>query len=203
MERRDNYQIQAQQAKDRFLTYDQQKLIRKLKLEFDETYLYTALFRQPYRINRKTGDIQRYHGGIWKDGNSFGEVMTLLDLVCDSREDRFVSGKWKNMLSFGLMFHQNLLEDARDPYAERFDRDPDALERACLALGGAKLPQGDVCYAIEVFDGLPLAVQLWLGDEEFPPKLRFLWDENATMYLKYETMYYARALLLQRILEQA
>ena len=37
MERVDNYAIQAAQAKERFLTYDQQKLIDKLKLRHDET----------------------------------------------------------------------------------------------------------------------------------------------------------------------
>ena len=201
MERRDNYRIQADQAKQRFLGYDQEQLIRKLGLEADDTYLYTSLFRQSYRIHRQTGSIQRLSGDAWLDGNSFGEVMTLLDLVCDSREDRFVKGRWKNMLSFGLMFHQNLLEDSPDPWAARFEQNPAELERACLALGGTKLPQGDVCYAIEVFDGLPVAIQLWLGDEEFPSSLRFQWDENATMYLKYETMYYARSLLMQLILE--
>ena len=51
------------------------------------------------------------------------------------------------------------------------------------------------------FDGLPIVIQLWLGDEEFPPSLRFLWDENALMYLRYETMYYAKGLLLQRLKE--
>ena len=45
-------------------------------------------------------------------------------------------------------------------------------------------------------------VQLWFGDEEFPASLRYLWDENALMYLKYETMYFARALLLRRIREK-
>ena len=38
-------------------------------------------------------------------------------------------------------------------------------------------------------------------DEDFPAGLRFLWDENATMYLKYETMYFAVGLLRQRMNE--
>lgn len=201
MDRRDNYAIQAGQAKARFLQYDQQALIRKLGLEHDDAYLYPTLFRQTYRIHRETGFIERLADGVWTDGNSFAEVLTLLDLICDSREDRFVLGRWKNMQSFGLMFHQNLLEDQRDPYALRFGREPERLRKACLALGGTPLAQGDVAYSLEVFDELPIAIQLWLGDEEFPPSLRFLWDENATMYLRYETMHYARGLLL-RLLEE-
>ena len=118
--------------------------------------------------------------GGWADGNSYEEVMTLLDLLCDSRDDRFIAGRWKSMESFGLMFHQNLLQDERDPLAERFDREPEALRKAGLAIGGK--PQA--------------------GAEEFAPRIRWLWDENARMYIRYETMYFAVGLLRRRILER-
>ena len=195
----DNYQIQMQQAQQHFLTYNQQQLIQKLNLAHDEQWLYTTMLARPYRLNRRDGSLQRQCNGQWEDANTFGEVMTLLDLVCDSRENRHLAFQWKNMQDFGLMFHRSLLEEGKDPWAIRFDKDPEGLRRACLALGGTPFPQGDVAYAIEFFDGLPIVIQLWQGDEEFPPQLRFLWDENALMYLRYETMYYAKALLLQRL----
>ena len=106
------------------------------------------------------------------------------------------------MQDFGLQFHQKLLEDGHDPWAERFQNELPAFRRACLALGGKPLPVGDAAYAFEIFDGLGIAVQLWLGDDEFPPNLRFLWDENADQYIRYETMYFAKALLLSRIAGQ-
>lgn len=202
MSRPDNYRIQVQQAKQRFLTYDQSVIIAKLKLSYDEDYLYLPMLSQLHRISRTTGDVERQTPAGWTDANSHGEVMTLLDLLCDSRPERFLSGRWKNMLSFGLMFHQNLLEGAKDPWAEKFQNDPEGFRRACLALGGTPLPQGDIAYAIELFDGLPIALQLWFGDDEFPPSLRLLWDENALMYIKYETMYFARGLLLKRLEER-
>ena len=163
MERKDNYKIQADQAKQHFLRYDQQKLIRKLGAEADENYIYVKFLCKQYRLNRTTGDISFRQGDTWRDGNSFAEVMTLLDLVCDSREDRFVSGRWKDLLAFGLMFHRSLLNE-QDPWAAKFDADPEGLRRACLAMGGEKFPQGDVAYAIELFDGLKVVVQLlcWL-----------------------------------------
>ena len=201
MERRDNYKIQADQARRHFLSYDQDSLIRKLKAEADGSYLYVTLLGKRYRIHRETVDIRFWDRG-WCDGNSYEEVMTLLDLICDSRQDRYLSGRWKNMTAFGLMFHQNLLEGGKNPWAEKLDAQPETFRRACLDLGGEAFPQGDVAYAIELFDGLKVVVQLWHGDEEFPPSLRFLWDENALMWLKYETMYFARALLLGRIEEQ-
>ena len=92
MVRKDNYLIQANQAKQHFLTYDQQRLIEKLNLSHDDNYLYTTMLSEHYRIHRKTGDICRETGTGWVDANSYEEVMTLLDLVCDSRKDRFLTG---------------------------------------------------------------------------------------------------------------
>ena len=198
MARTNNYLLQAAQAKRYFLTYDQDALIRKLHLPYDEDFLYPVLFSRRYRLSRKTGDLEREENGGWQDANTHGEVMTLLDLICDSKETRCVSGRWKNMADFGHAFHQSLLEE-RDPDAELFQSRAADFRKACGALGGRELPMGDIAYAMEVFDGLPLLVQLWFGDEEFPASLRFLWDENALQYLKYETMYFARNLLLQRL----
>ena len=202
MVRKDNYLIQANQAKQHFLTYDQQRLIEKLKLQSDEAYLYVRFLCEPYRLNRATGTVERFRGDAWVDANSFAEVMTLLDLVCDSREDRYLTGRWKSMTDFGLMFHTNLLEEKRDKTAELFDGDPEGLHRACRAMSGRPIKGADIGYAIEVFDGLEIAVQFWHGDDEFNPRLRYLWDENATMYIRYETMHYFLPLFLQRLKER-
>lgn len=201
MARTNNYLIQAQQAKQRFLTYNQDALIAKLGLQSDRDYLYITMLSRLYRMERTTGNLEKETAGSWTDANTYEEVMTLLDLVCDCKEHRFLTGTWKNMTDFGLMFHRNLLENARDPWAEKFEAAPDAFRAACEKLGGKAFPQGDMAYAIELFDGLSILVQLWFGDEEFPASLRFLWDENALMYIRYETMYFAKGLLLQEIEE--
>ena len=197
MEREGNYAIQANQAKRSFLGLDQEALLRKLKLKADEDWLYPRLFGTEYRLHRKTATLERLGDGGWQDANTFEEVMTLLDLICDSREERHPAMQWRSMASFGHGFHQSMLEDGADPWAERFARDPAGFSRACEELGGSPLRQGDAAYAIEVFDGLLLGIQLWLGDEEFPSRLMIMWDANALQYLHYETMYFAKALLLR------
>ena len=201
MERRDNYAIQAQQAKKRFRTYDQGEIIEKLSLQADENWLYIPMLGRPYRVGRQDGNFQRQEGECWQDANTYEEVMTLLDLLCDSRKERYLTGRWKNLQEFGLMFHRALLEE-KDPWAEKFQAEPEKFRKACQVLGGIEIPQGDIAYAIELFDGLRIGVQLWFGDEEFPANLRYLWDENALMYLKYETMYFAKSLLLHRLREE-
>jgi len=197
----DNYQLQLRKAQEYFLTYDQQELIARCGLRHDEANLYTRFLGSEYRISRKTGRMERLHHGVWVDGNSFGEVMTLLDLICDSRENRSISGQWKNMRDFGVLFYSNKSGAVRDPDADYFASEPEAFGAACRALGGTPLPQGDVAYALEVFDGLKLGLQLWLGDEDFPSQLKIMWDANALQYLRFETMHFALGFLLRRLRE--
>ena len=60
---------------------------------------------------------------------------------------------------------------------------------------------GDAAYAIELFDGLCIGLLFWHGDDEFAPRQRVFWDENALQWIRYETMYYAVGLLQQQLLK--
>lgn len=197
-----NYEKQAMQAKKHFLTYDQKELIARCGLRYDEAFFYIKFLGEDYRICRASGDMERWTAGQWVDGNAFGEVMTILDWLCDSRKDRYITGNWVNIVTQGNYFHRSLQEDETDPDAELFDKDPGSFRSACLALGGKPHPSGDIAYTIELVDGLCVLVQLWHGDEEFPPRLCVLWDENALRYIRYETTWFAVGLLLQRMKEK-
>lgn len=198
MERRNNYAIQARNARQLFLSYDQKALQEKLHLPADEDYFYTSFLGEPYRIARKTGDLERAKDGAWVDGNSFDETLSIFDLICDSKENRKISGIWKNMTDFGLQFHQNLME-SRDTLAEFAQRAPAEYRAALEKLGGRPLKGADIAYALPVFEDLELALFFWAGDEEFAPRMRYLWDENALAYIRYETMYYVLDCLRTRL----
>ena len=45
-------------------------------------------------------------------------------------------------------------------------------------------------YAIPVFRDFSVLFQFWDGDEEFPPRIRWLFDENALSFMHYETLWY-------------
>ena len=124
--------------------------------------------------------------------------MTILDWLCDSRADRYITGRWGNIVSRGPAFHRQL-QEGEDPDAARFCRDPEGFCAACEALGGEKMSGADFAYAIELVDGLQILVQLWFADEDFPAQLQLLWDENVTRYIRYETTWYAAGLLIGRI----
>ena len=200
-EKRDNYQLQAAQAKKHYLTYDQRELAARCGIRLDGRYFYFRFLSEDHRLCRTTGHMQRLHRGQWVDANGFHEVMTVLDWLCDSRADRYITGRWVNIASLGHSFHTQLQEDGEDALAQFFDRDPDAFCVACEALSGERTSGGDISYTVELLDGLRVLVQLWHGDEEFSPRLRLLWDENTTRYIRYETTWYAAALLRQRLRE--
>lgn len=197
----DNYALQAAQAKRHFLTYDQQELIARCRLKHDESWFYIRFLGADYRICRKSGDMQRKAKGQWTDANSFGEVMTILDWLCDSRADRYITGRFMNVVTQSHYFHRSLQEE-KDDNAELFAQDPEAFQAACQALGGIKMPGGDCSYAIELVDGLQILVQLWYADEEFPAQLRCFWDENVLRYIRYETTWYAIGLLMSRLRQE-
>lgn len=197
----DNYRIQMQNAQRFFLTYDQEKLIRKFRLKADDDFLYLTMFSSPYRLNRHTGELERFKED-WEDANTFGEVMTILDILCDSKDNRYLTGKWMSTQMFGKYFHSGLLEPEYDALADAFDKAPGILRKACKALGGYPIAGGDEAYALEVMDGLEIGIFFWHADDEFPAQLRFFWDENAPMYIKYETMHYTLG-YLRTLLKQA
>lgn len=202
MEKRGNYAISSANARRLFLSYDQQALIKKLGLTCDEAYLYTTFFGCPYRICRTTGDMERQTENGWVEANGFNEVMTLMDLLCDSKPDRHPSGRMRSMTDFGLQFHQNLMEDSRDPFTLAIQENRQGFAAACACLGGKPVRGADLGFQIPVFEELTLTLLFWAGDEEFAPRLRFLWDEHALQYLKYETMYYAIGYLKERLTEK-
>ena len=195
MARVNNYLIQASQAKQRFLTYDQQKLIDKFQLESDDEYIYVNLLWRQYRIQRKSGNMEYRNEQDWLDGNSYDEVMTILALLCDSRDDRCLTGKLASMASFGRIFYRSSYDDKPDPTAQWIQEHLDTFRNACSRFG-RPIPGGDFGFAFELFDGLNIGFHFWEGDEEFTPRLRFLWDENALQYLRFETMHMAVSLLM-------
>ena len=200
MERKNNYEIQAAQARNLFCARDQAQIIRAHALRADAEYLYLRLLGEDYRVCRADGHIGRRVNGVWHAADGFDETLTIFDLLCDAKPERCAAGSWKTTQAFGGYVHRGLLETERADALERlYDAQPELLQKACLRLGGAPLAGADLAFTLPFFEALRIAVQFWHGDEEFAPRLRVLWDANADRYLRYETMYYAISLLKARL----
>ncbi len=203
MERKNNYDRAAREAETLFLQYDQQSLLRSFGLESDESYLYVDFVSRGYRINRRTGVMERRETAPthrWRRAE-FAEVLSIFDCLCYSGNPPVPTGTWK--LTGSLRREANgpseLLDRNR---AGKLAKDLSKTAAACLALGGKKIPGGDLCYELPIFAGFSTRLQLWLPDDEFPAQVQFFWDGNALQFVHYETIFYMMDHVLNRLEEE-
>lgn len=91
-EKKTNYDKTREDAEQRFLAYDQEKMIRKFSLKADENYLYLRFVGRDYRISRKNGRIEWNREEIGKDyfepaQAGFEETLAIMDVLCGSKDD--------------------------------------------------------------------------------------------------------------------
>lgn len=196
IQKRDNYAIQAEEARLRFLTYDQ----AAMPVQRDSKYLYLRFCGSDYRICRADGHLFRRVGENWLPADSHGEVLTIYDYLCDAKPGRVPARETVSMAHLGGHVHTNLAA-ASGSLERAIDRAPDDFRRACLALGGTPAPGGDICFDLDLFPDLPVRLRFWHADEDFPPSLDLLWDRNTLQFLRYETTWFAAGVLRQRLRE--
>ncbi len=207
-EQSSNYDKQLEIAREIFLRYDQDKMIEKLPIEYDEEFLYLPMLDQVYRISRKNGAAEvtkaadfRTPEEVWSSAKSYETVMTLYDVLGYSKKPLKLSGEWCHVGTFqvaGTPSPDTLYRS----YAELFTNKTDTLNEACRGIGGIhrEVPaSADACYEFALFPFFPVVFEFWDGDEEFDAKIQVLWDRNALNYLHYETLYYAMFHLLERL----
>lgn len=80
-----NYEIMRNRMRGEFVKYDQEKMIEKFKLDFDEAYLYLSFVCRDYRINRKNGIVEWSEDGFQSvTEGDYNESMTIYDVLCYS-----------------------------------------------------------------------------------------------------------------------
>ncbi len=199
----DNYDLQVDMAKQVFLRYDQQRLIRKFCLKADERYIYLNYLNTPFRICRKSGGIEEYIGSQWKQCRAYSTVMTVYDLLCyhEGTDAPALLGQWCTVGNFVVTGITNT-ETFTKKYAARFNGRLEDVKAACEKLGGVLQPRmagADVTCKFQVTPFFPVLLQFWEGDEEFPPKLILLWDRNTDKITHFETTFYLQGDLLERL----
>lgn len=184
----DNYERSAIAARELFLKWDQDKIIAKYGLEADENFLYIRFLGEKYRIDRRTACVENIENGVSPAG--FDSVMVIYDYLCRENEIPGMCGSWTrtHSLKSAGQASPNDVKLYRKR-ADYFQRRLGALKYAA-GKAGRPFPTGDAAFIFPIFDGMEGVFQFWEGDEEFPPSVRFLWDDNIHHYLKFETVWY-------------
>lgn len=195
----DNYQISRDRAQAYFLGFDQSAIIRAWGLEHDEDNLYVTFLGRKYAVSRGTGAVTRLWSG---EQAGHGEVLSVFDLLCHAGDHKILSGVYAPVNSLKGRPPMGVGTDFHTGIASRFDADPEAFRRACLALGGSPVDMGDLGFRFPVFGGLSVILKFYRADEDFPASLTLLWDENTLQFVFYETVFYMAGCLLGAIEEK-
>ena len=196
-DRKSNYDVTRDRVEREFLKFDQDAIIEKFHLEHDSDFLRVRFLSCDYRIDRKTGRVERLPEGVHA---GFNEVMTIFDVLCESKPDCRLSGEFVRVNDLdGVTKTAHLGGNLFDGSARAFTHRMDALRAACQRLGGTAGTVGDVCYQIPMFRFLPVMLQFWDADDEFEAVLKIMWDRRTLDFMRYETTWYAAGHLLERL----
>lgn len=199
----DNYDLQVDIAKQIFLKYDQELLIRKFHLEADGQYLYLTYLNTQCRISRSDGGIDEHIKGAWQECRCYSTVMTIYDLLCYHKGEATpaLSGQWCTVGNFVVTGVTNT-ETFTKKYAAKLDGHLEELKAAVQKIGGVlqeRMAGADVTCKFQVTPFFPVLLQFWEGDDEFEPKLMLLWDRSTDKILHFETTFYLQGDLLERL----
>lgn len=183
--RQSNYDQVIENWRLKFLEMDQEELIRKFQLVADEEFLYIIYFSKKFRIDRKNGFIT-------EDGKSpgFDTVMNIYNTFYYSAAHPVASGNLvafrqvKKVYPFEAAYRRTIIFRLQELFAGKTEE----LRKACEALGGTLLPQGDVGYVLPVFPFLNIAVLFWDKDEEFEAQANMLFDSEITEFMHEENV---------------
>ena len=183
--RQSNYDQVIENWRLKFLEMDQEELIRKFQLEADKEFLYIIYFSKRFRIDRKNGFIT-------ENGKSpgFDTVMNIYNTFYYSAAHPVASGNLvafrqvKRVYPFEAAYRRTIISRLQ----ELFSGKTEELRKACEALGGTLLPQGDVGYVLPVFPFLNIAVLFWDKDEEFEAQANMLFDSEITEFMHEENV---------------
>ena len=196
-----NYEIMRNQMRREFVKYDQDRMISKFSLRNDESYIYIVFLFREYRIDRITGVVEWSEDGFSTSIEAdYNESMTIYDVLCYSKDDCCLSGNYcpVNMLK-GTVKSSNVGSNMFQKSADGFNGKLKELETVC-GIWGEKLDlNGDVAAKLYPFSFLPVIIQYWEADEEFPANLKFMFDENILDYMHFETIFFMMGHIVKRI----
>jgi hypothetical protein len=102
------------------------------------------------------------------------------------------SGTWVSFtdLKAGLMKSKSFARDCEEPLRALFDRDPRDVERALERLGAVRQEgtPAPVAWKLFALPRVPVLLLYWPHDEEFPSKVKILFDATADRFLDVESL---------------
>ena len=116
-----------------------------------------------------------------------------------------MTGDWVSFADLldGRMYNQAFQGYTGDELVKAFKQNVDAFKTACERSGGVTTPLGDAAYIFYALPRLPMLVNYWCGDEDFPSTCKILFDRSASHYLPTDVCAILGGMLKGRIVKNA
>lgn len=89
-----------------------------------------------------------------------------------------------------------------DGLLDRYGRDPAGFQRAVVSLEGRLVDMADAAGRLLPFPRIPLYFLLWFADEEFPARLRVLFDRSIEQFLPADAIWALVNRVAQALMDQ-
>jgi hypothetical protein len=90
-------------------------------------------------------------------------------------ENQWISFK---ELEAGEIYYPAFRKRSIEPLLKKYGANPQALFAAGERLSGRSVKQADAAIVVEAFEGVPILIELWKGDEEFKAEANLLFDRS-------------------------
>jgi hypothetical protein len=114
-----------------------------------------------------------------------------------------VNGEWISFaeLPDGRIYNQAFQGYSGDVLARSFGLDVESFKSVCEGCGGTATTQGDAAYLFAALPRLPLLVNYWSGDEDFPSTCKILFDRSVSHYLPTDVCAILGSMLTSKLLK--
>jgi hypothetical protein len=143
-------------------------------------------FRLPYWSREVVLSFPDFSGKYVDTGDAVNTFdLTMLAYYFDISDGAPMTTEWIafNQIPGGMFYAQAFQGYSGDELAKAFGNDAEAFIDANERLGGRREFFGNLAYSYQVLPRVPIMVVCWLGDEDFPPSYRMLFDANAHHHL--------------------
>ncbi len=148
-----------------------------------------------------------YPGMVALDGQLNEELSLSLQAVLvyyfHTADGTSITGEW---ISFADLPDGRIYDQAYQGYsgaelARVYGLQVDAFREACEMVGGVAAEIGEAAYVFHALPRLPMLVNYWAGDEEFPTTCKILFDRSASHYLPTDVCAILGSMLAKKLLK--
>ncbi|MFH1640523.1 MAG: DUF3786 domain-containing protein [Candidatus Omnitrophota bacterium] len=110
----------------------------------------------------------------------FIAILILHYLAHKMKAVTILTGEWFSFkeLSGVEGYYPAFKKRALEPIIRKYGAHPEALLDVLDRIPAKKVDQGDIGIVLDAFEGVPVLVVLWRGDEEFGPEANMLFDKS-------------------------